>query len=210
MKKLCSLLLMLLLLCSCQSKEEKAAELISKELYKTLYDYSSYEPIETIVSEARLSAYTDTTIYKESLIALEIEERLKRTAEECEDAISSMKIWEPSYYSSSYSNSKYYEYKKQGELKLEEAKLYLAEYLIVYNHLKDTIPTLDSTKIVGWEVRHRFRCKTKGGYNAIGDYRYVIDEDFKQILLYEDIDDDKYNSLRSLINSIINDNSGEK
>ena len=34
------------------SKEEKAAQLINTEMSKTLYDFDSYEPIETKVTEA--------------------------------------------------------------------------------------------------------------------------------------------------------------
>ena len=35
------------MLVGCQSREEKAAELIKQEMFKTLYDFESYEPIET-------------------------------------------------------------------------------------------------------------------------------------------------------------------
>lgn len=57
------LLSFLLSLClsSCKSKEEKAADLIRTELSKTLYDFDSYEPIETKVSEAYLTADNDST-----------------------------------------------------------------------------------------------------------------------------------------------------
>ncbi len=62
--------------------------------------------------------------------------------------------------------------------------------------LKDTLQTVDTEKIVGWEVKHRFRCKTKGGYSTIGNYRYVMDENFKEILIFEDTDDEEFENLR--------------
>lgn len=51
--KLISILsLSVLAFASCMSKEEKAAQLINTEMSKTLYDFDSYEPIETKVTEA--------------------------------------------------------------------------------------------------------------------------------------------------------------
>lgn len=48
----------------CQSKEEKAEEFIRNNLSKTLYDFESYQPIETTVTEAKLTMYNDTTCLK--------------------------------------------------------------------------------------------------------------------------------------------------
>jgi MFS superfamily sulfate permease-like transporter len=50
-----------LIFTSCQSKEEKAAELIKAELSKTLYDFDSYEPIKTTVTEAYNTANNDSS-----------------------------------------------------------------------------------------------------------------------------------------------------
>lgn len=36
-----------MLLSGCKSKEEKANELIKDDMFKVLYDFASYEPIET-------------------------------------------------------------------------------------------------------------------------------------------------------------------
>ena len=52
MRKILSFLFVFLLLCSCQSREEKVAELIKQEMFKTLYDFESYEPIETKIDSA--------------------------------------------------------------------------------------------------------------------------------------------------------------
>ena len=52
---------------SCKSNEDKANELVKNELSKTLYDFESYEPIETKVSEAYETAYNDTTCFRQAL-----------------------------------------------------------------------------------------------------------------------------------------------
>lgn len=70
MKQTFLLLFFPILMVACQSKEEKAAELIKNELSKTLYDFESYSPIETTVTEAKLSVYTDTVCWKKANILL--------------------------------------------------------------------------------------------------------------------------------------------
>lgn len=65
--------------------------------------------------------------------------------------------------------------------------------------LQDSIAKLDDKKIIGWEVRHRFRCKTRGGHATIGDYRYIISADFKEILWQEDTDAEGYKTAKEMI-----------
>ena len=51
-----------ILLSGCKSKEEKANELIKDDMFKVLYDFASYEPIETNIDSAFTSVYTDSII----------------------------------------------------------------------------------------------------------------------------------------------------
>ena len=60
MKKILFLMAITIMLVGCQSREEKAAELIKQEMFKTLYDFESYEPIETKIDSAFTSIYSDT------------------------------------------------------------------------------------------------------------------------------------------------------
>ncbi len=179
----------ILLIC-CKSKEEKAAELINNALSKTLYDFESYQPIETMVKEAKYTAYNDTTCWR---LATEMAAKgvlLSEYLDEGRDAKEYMSIYTPSYYSSSYSDSKYYKYQKKAVEAYTNANLLV---LLINNNakeLKKQIDKLDTSQIIGWDVDHSFRCKTKGGSAAIGHYRYVIDKDFKTILLKEDMDDE--------------------
>ena len=66
MKKLLSLAIFLisgLAMTSCQSNEEKAQELIRDNFFQTMHDFESYEPIETVVKDAKQSMYTDADIW---------------------------------------------------------------------------------------------------------------------------------------------------
>lgn len=189
---------------ACQSKEEKAAELIKNELSKTLYDFESYSPIETVVTEAKSSVYTDTTCWRLANLLAYAFDKAKKEIDDAKEAKERMEIWgPPTSYSSTYSDKQYYKYKEEWSDKFEEA---MATWEVVKQlaiGLKDSILALDENKIVGWEVKHRFRCKTKGGNSTIGDYRYVLDEGFEYVLIREDTDDDEYEALRGIVQSVL-------
>ena len=198
--------LIAILLVSCQSKEEKAAEYIKNELSKTLYDFDSYQPIETNVTVAKMTMYNDSACRS---MATYIAEYMKESAEfleEAESAKKDMDIWgRPTYYSSSYSDDQYYYYKKIYEDNLANAEFMLELSERVVAELKERIAKLDTAKVIGWEVKHRFRCKTKGGNSTIADYRYVLDKDFKNTILQEDIDDEDDISIRDALIFIANE-----
>lgn len=203
--KIYLLLLLPLLMVGCKSNEEKAEELIKTELSKTLYDFESYSPVETTVREAKHSVYTDTNYYKMTIKVIAAFDLFSKSADEAVDLAEKMSIYgPPSYYSSSYSDNQYYKYKKEGKEKIEEAQKYLDLAIEYSKNLKDSLKTIDTTKIVGWEVTHRFRCKTKGGQSTLEDYRYVIDKDFKKIILQEDMDDESYEKIREIVKLVSN------
>lgn len=195
----------LMSLSSCKSKEEKAADLIKSELSKTLYDFASYEPIETTVTEAYHTAYNDSACFRMSLAIAYGLNKVSEYTDEAKEAMEHAEIWgAPDYYSSSYSDSQYYKYKREAEEK--QAKAYTALIIVkkMGLELQDSINKLNQDNIIGWDVRHRFRCKTRGGNSTIGDYRYIISSDFKTVILYEDTDDQDYKNARDVIEIAIN------
>lgn len=200
MKKIIFFLFLTIAFFGCQSKEEKAIKLIQSELSKTLYDYDSYSHIETTVVEAKQNVYNDTTLWKQANFIFYTFNKTLELQKEAEDAMEYMEIWgPPTYYSSSHSDKKYYKYKetydKKKEEMLETYKI-CKEYAKIFN---DSIKNIDENKIIGWEVVHKFRCKTKGGHSTIGNYRYIIDNKMENILIFEDMDDDDYNNIRDFI-----------
>ena len=190
------------LFASCQSKEKKAEELIKSELSKTLYDFDSYQPIETTVKEAKATIFNDTTCWKfGALLAYAMQETLE-CIKNANNAKEHMDIWgPPSYYSSTYSDNQYYKYKAEYEKANDEAFTNGMICKATASLIKKTVAKLDTTKIIGWEVSHRFRCKTKGGNSDIGNYRYIIDTEFKNILLREDTGSDEDKQIRDALES---------
>lgn len=214
MKKLSILLLLLpLIIVGCKSNEEKAAELISneekaaelikKELFKTLYDFDSYSPIETIVTEAKQSVYTDTAFWAKAKVVSHALNLANEYLKDYEDVKERIQRLIRRRYSYSDSDEQYYELKKEEEEIKEKMAIFFDLAQSTAKSLKDTLQTVDTEKIVGWEVKHRFRCKTKGGHSTIGNYRYVMDENFKEILIFEDTDDEEYENMRIIVEAVI-------
>lgn len=117
-----------------------------------------------------------------------------------------MSIWgAPSYYSSSYSDSQYYKYKNQYQNALSESLLGVFVCQKIAEEIKDTLSNLDTTQVIGWEVFHDFRCKTRGGDSEIGHYRYIISKDFKSIILCEDREGETDKSIREALETTTTD-----
>lgn len=193
-----------ILFTACKSKEEKAAELIKNELSKTLYDFESYEPVETKVKEAKNSAYNDSTCLNMAMAIAYAMNKGSKAADEAKEASDRADIWgPPTYYSSSYSDNQYRKYKNEAKEKYAEAMATFAIVKSLGTALEDSIKALDGNKIIGWEVSHRFRCKTRGGMSTFGDYRYIIDKDFKKVIFSEDTDDDDFKKTHDIIESAI-------
>lgn len=174
-------------LSGCKSKEDKALEVIKNQMFQTLYDFESYQPIETKIDSAFLSIYTDSAIIRHGYIINELLEKVNKAFDEINEYKNSMEIWSDSY--SSYGIKKFYEAKEKYGKKIEEAKLYSK----MINAESDTIKLLAQNitpDFYGWKVAHKFRCKTKGGNSEIGNYIYYFDKKIKNIIYQEDIDNE--------------------
>lgn len=207
MKKILSFLLASLLLFGCQSREEKAQELIKQDMFKTLYDFASYEPIETKIDSAFTSIYTDTLALLYANTIKILFENLNDKKAEYKSAKRTMRMW-----ADSSSPLEIYEF--------NEAKRKVDEYI---DRVDDTLKEADDTymkirersekkgrSFIGWEARHKFRCKTRGGNFDIGNYLYVFDKDMKKILRSEDLDNKDNLQLIEIIREALSDNFKKK
>lgn len=173
MKKLLSLAIFLisgLVMTSCQSNEEKAQELIRDNFFQTMHDFGSYEPIEIIVKEAKQSMYTDADIWKDiNALTVVYDGLIRRKA--------SYNVAAESSYSS----------KKEIEAKRELFEKHAKVFDVLYRKVKENEQLIDSTKTIGWEVNHKFRCKSQSGVALIKECRFIMNKDFKAILIEEEI-----------------------
>ena len=187
---------------SCKSKEEKAAELIKKELSYELYDFQSYEPITTVVTEAK----DIPTNNEDCLIqARTANERCAAALEHVKDAktaLEFMNLWgPPTKCSSSYSNSKYYEYKDDYVNAMQIANVYIKHYNSAIDELDSLIKNTNPSETIGYNVEHSFRCRTKGGFWTIEHCKFLVDKDFETIIFMDEKGD-----AADLIESVQNGN----
>lgn len=186
----------------CKSREEKAAELIKKEMFKTLYDFDSYEPIETIIDSAFTSASTDSITLAYAYLTQKTAEKTNENLEKMQSAQQTMEIWSDSY--SSYSESRFNSAKEEYELNLKEAQARIKSLDDLKNKIKERAKEIPHN-FYGWQVKHKFRCKNKGGNFDLGNQLYIFDKDFKRIIYTEDLDDKELIEAKEFIKEIINE-----
>lgn len=185
---------------SCKSNEDKANELIRAELSKTLYDFDSYQPIETIVQKAKNTTLNNKKCWDHAMLAILSLDMAAANIKKANEANEYMEILgPPTSYSSSRSDREYEEYKDKKEEHIANGKINLKIFAKLTDSLKILKKELDTTQIIGWEVHHKFRCKTKGGYASIANYKYLIDKNFDKIIFQIDTDDKKYASIVELL-----------
>lgn len=193
-----------LIMLSCQSNEEKAQELIRKEFFQTLNDFDSYEPIKTVVKEAKKSATTDPECFAAADLLTELLNNAFDITKEMRTSLDHMELWVDSY--TAQGERKYNEYKKEFAGQKEQVVKNIKTQHIVLEKLKNSVTNMDTTIVVGWEIYHRFRCKDNTGQSFVKDYRFVATESFDKILIKEDATVAKYEKIRKIINEVI---SGE-
>lgn len=202
MRKFLFLMTMATVLIGCKSNEEKALEAIKNEMFKTLYDFESYEPIDTKIDSAFRSAYTDSVILKNGFFISEAMKEVKEALNNVDDANRSMDIWGDSFTSTG--RREFEKAKIKADTNLKMAELYMKRG----KEKQDSIRALASKikpDFYGWKVTHRFRCKTKGGHSSIGIYMYVFDKDFNNIIYMEDTEDEGLLKARNFIREALED-----
>lgn len=201
MKKLLYLLLMAGVIVSCQSREKRALKLIDKQMFKELYDYKSYEPIETKVDSAYTNPYEDSTVRAIGYRIYAIKEVANDKMDEIHEAQSSMNIWSDMY--TSYGSSEYTDAKN----KWNEAHDDVTDLIARWKKCNDSIKFIASElphKFIGWKVTHKFRCKNKGGQPDLATYVYIMDKRMKKVILQYEPEDETEQSLKGLIEDAIN------
>ena len=175
---------------SCKSKEEKAAELIKQELSHVLYDFESYDPIVTLVTEAKHIPINDVACINKALTAVEQSERVDKYVESVNSARKKMNYWgAPTKFSSSYSDNKYYESKNDYIYAMKITNIYINRYNSIIDDLDTMMKNTNPSETIGYNVEHGFRCRTKGGLWTIAHYRFVTDKNFERIIFIDETGD---------------------
>jgi len=190
-----------LFLSGCQTREDKAAKLIKDAMFKHLYDFSSYEPIETKIDSAFTSIYRDSIV----LIAVALidlnNKDYEKYQEKLEEAEATMRIFSGSYYNS-YGDDKYKKAKRDADRYFEYSMNCIKSNKNLYPSINMLAKSFTPT-FCGWQAIHTFRCKTKGGFFDIGHYLFVFDMNVKTIQYIENLDDEDYKKMKEIIDSAL-------
>lgn len=198
--RLFALTVMLMIMFACQTKEEKALKLIKDDLFKTLYDFASYEPIEISIDSAFTTIYRDTIVVEYAKLVENYIDAANKGLEKTRSASRTMEIWEKTYTLYGL---------RQYDAALEEYKVGLKEAEENMEKIKDLRARVNEravafeTEFIGWRARHKFRCKTRGGLYSLPTYDYVFDFKLKEIIYKEDTEDEELVNIRGLIDELL-------
>ena len=189
MKKLLSVTLVVfscfcaLLLCGCQSNEDKAKKFAEENIPKLLNDASSYEAVETKVDSAFANILIDSEAMSAAAEINEQKEKQEELERDMDNAKSNMAIFAPtSYYDSSFSK----EQRRQANEKIREIQKELSESKAEIKAQERIIlkrnKMIEKGKFIGWGIQHSFRCKNGMGISMLAQSLLVTDKDFKNVL----------------------------
>ncbi len=197
------------ILSACSSKEDNALETINNNMFKTLYDFKSYEPIETKFDSLKKDKYGDTLIFSNVMMIKYAMDDFDKAKEEFEKARETAEIYRPTYNPSSFSSKKYIE----AQETMNKCYVEMNDYIAIMDSLSTIVRTLEKKcdgQFYGWLVTHKFRCKTKGGNSTIGTYYYFMDKNCRNIYRYFDEDELSMENYKSLVDDSLKPNESDK
>lgn len=203
MKKTISfILLTLLVLSGCSSKEDKINDMIKSDMKVCLYDFKSYEPTKTQIDSAFYNIHGDNHVREKVSKFIKLKEEYEELDKETEYL--AMNTMAYSGLSSAPAVSMYNKYSKdlsenQKKLKTLESNIEKIKNEIISIH--DKAPR---KKFIGWGVVHYFKCNTQEGLPYIGQIAYIVDKDIKKILFKIDMTDSDEIEIDETIDKIIN------
>lgn len=185
MKKILWIMIAAIGLTACgKTNEEKANELIKKEMNKVIVNIDTYEPIETIVDSA--FAPTMTPEFFSLLEGLPAQMRKYLSLQSgVSEAQRLMSIYERPY--SAHDRVMYNQYKEQYESALRQ----LEELESKLKTINENVEKLNQEEPVfnGYRVNHQYRYTKEDGNKAIGKYIFLVNKDFSAIQAKLDMED---------------------
>lgn len=202
MKNFILIFISIILLASCENRDDKIQNAVSQELKGVLYDFESYEPIKTKVDSAFSSPYIDPEVKSLMYSMVKPMQELEQAKEDYNDALSSVALWDMPY-SSNYSRQQ----REEAIAKRDAAKLNIeniqAQLITVIKALYTCIKEDETNKdnFIGWFVTQRYRCKTVGGYPSFGDDVFVFNKDITECIFYMPCEE--YETLSNFVNQLL-------
>lgn len=174
------------------SKEEMATTLINDYMFKTLFYYESYMPIDMQIDSTIHSPCNDTTIMRYAMIKIEA----MKLSDECRDkADQAMEIFRVlgDYGTRNHPNpqKEFSYYMDKGVSCLEKS--------VAYNDSIRLGSRLIKPDFVGWTVTHKYYSKDTDTITRA----FYVDKDFTKISNVVNIDDEDYIKCQKIIKEVL-------
>ena len=182
--------------CSSKHKEEYALELINDYMFKTLYYYDDYQPIETKIDSAIHTPFNDTTIMRYASIIIE----LRGQADVYQEQFDRAKEVFNTFGNEGTRNH------RDPFREMMNATDDLISVLGQSAKYDDSIRLVGrqiSLDFIGWAVTHKYKFKSKGGTLMTASKVFIMDEDFTKIVNVFDVEDDDYIKCQQIIKEIL-------
>lgn len=207
-------IMLLMLLTACTTNEDKANKLIKQYMYESLYDYKSYEPTKTTVEVWYPNIFFNEDALEYAQKGIEYAKKVELLKEELEDTQRDMEFAKSllGNYESSYDRHRYNRAKKEYDEYSTElidfSKKSIQTMLDIYEIQENIEKSQDD--VLGWIGIHKFRCNTRGGYAAVGEYIFLMNADFSEIINVYDAADDEFVECIAYIKVILEEHTKEE
>jgi hypothetical protein len=195
--RLLTVVFLIVSLVSCQSDKEKAEKLIREHMFKTLLDFSSYGPMETTIDSAYTSIYTDSLILYDISSLIYLMENTYMYFQDVKIPPSEVEEWVHMFEDYIIE-----EIKKEMQISYDKYNEEVAKAVSLRKKIKERTENFESI-FYGWQAKHKFRCRTKGGDFEIANYIFVFDPDYEKIIYHQHLEDKDYLKYVSLIAEIV-------
>lgn len=184
----------------CESQEVKANKLIKEYLFRTLYNFKSYEPISIEIDSAFTSIYRDSAILHHAGIIRNYVEKIQSEESNMEKFMEKSKIFEGS--TSSYGREQALKNMKN----IAKSDSLISEYKNAIGIHVDSIKMLAANfdiKFQGWEAMHRFRSNDIEGISGLAQLLFIFDDKMSKLVSVLDLDDEDFKFAKAIIDYAI-------
>ena len=202
MKKILWIMIAAIGLTACgKSNEEKANELIKKELNKVIVNIDTYEPIETVIDSAFAPMQTVDMIslLKGFPAQLRLYNKLQSDVAEARRLMS---IYERPY--SSHDRIMYNQYKENYESASKELDELNEKMTTVSERVQKA--SEETPVFNGYMVHHQYRYVKENGNKAIGKHLFLVNKDFTAVEAVMDMEDE---DIKAMFEMFERNNYGE-
>ena len=177
------LLLIAVAVASCSSQEDPMLSTIRSEMVNTLFNYSSYKPIQMQIDTLRSDRYGDTLVFDRVKVIKQLIFQLQQADQQAAaDSIAS-------------------DQQAASELQNQKAQCIdsLKAEVATLNAIVDTL----SGNAYGWCVTHSFKCRNKEDQETMATYVFFMSPDGKRIYRYIDDENSSWDDYKALVDELL-------